>query len=492
MLDSCLFVIFGATGDLAQRKLYPALYNLLIEGRLPEDFAIVGTGRRFETREAFINMVDESVSRFSRRKEPLFKDRFHRMLHYFRMDFANAAGFARLASFLTKLEETLQSQGNRVYFLAVAPEQFGPITEQLRSNGMVRYSPDTWQRLMVEKPFGRNLESARTLNDKISALFPEENIFRIDHYLGKEMLQNLVAIRFANSLFEPLWNNRFIDNVQISVTETEGIGTRVSYYETAGALRDVVQNHLLQMLTLTAMEPPVNLSAQAIRNEKVKVLQAIKPMTPSEIRVNVVRGQYAAGTSEGRAVVGYRDEEGVSPTSTTETFVAMRLFVQNFRWAGVPFYLRTGKRLARRSAQVIIEFKSMPGVLYFETEPRLRPNLLVIKVQPEEGVALQFNAKKMGATEGVVPVRMDFCQHCELPHNSPEAYERLIADAIRGDTTLFTRWDEVEYQWRFIDTIIKTWQDTEPGFPNYEAGTWGPEEAEALLRRDGRRWHIFD
>jgi glucose-6-phosphate 1-dehydrogenase len=492
VLDSCLFVIFGATGDLAQRKLYPALYNLLIEGRLPENLAIVGTGRRLETREAFINMVDESVASFSRRSEPKFKNQFHRMLHYLQTDFSDSEGFAELASFLAQVEESQQTRGNRVYFLAVAPEQFGPITEQLRANRMVRQSPDTWQRLMIEKPFGRDLDSARALNAQISALFPEESIFRIDHYLGKEMLQNLVAIRFANSLFEPLWNSRFIDNVQISVTEAGGIGTRVRYYETAGALRDMVQNHLLQMLALTAMEPPVDLSAQAIRNEKVKVLQAIKPMTPFEIEANVVRGQYAAGLSGGRVVAGYRDEEGVAPTSTTETFVAMRLFVQNFRWAGVPFYLRTGKRLARRSAEVVIEFKSMPGVLYFASEPRLQPNLLVIKVQPEEGVALQFNAKKMGGTEGIVPVKMEFCQNCEFPHHSPEAYERLIADAIRGDTTLFTRWDEVEHQWRFIDSIVEVWQEASPSFPNYGAGTWGPREADELLRQDGRQWHVSD
>lgn len=463
----------------------------MAEGQLPESFAVVGIGRRLDNRDAFLEMVEESVTRFSRRRGPRLGSRFHRMLHYYRTDFADMEGFRKLAAYLTGIDESHRTGGKRIYFLAVGPEQFGPIADQLRANGMVANTSGSWQRLMVEKPFGNDLATAEVLNAQISALFPEENIFRIDHYLGKEMLQNLVTIRFANSLFEPLWNNRFIDNVQISVSEVGGVGTRAGYYETAGALRDVVQNHLLQMLALTAMEAPVALTPRAIRDEKVKVLQAIKPMTTPEIHRSVVRGQYARGTIGGSAVAGYREEEHVAPASVTETYVALRLFVQNFRWAGVPFYLRTGKRLARRSAEVVIEFKSMPGVLYFAAEPRLQPNLLVIKVQPEEGVALQFNAKEMGTTDGIVPVKMAFCQNCEFPHQSPEAYERLIADAMRGDTTLFTRWDEVEHQWRFIDTIAAAWQDTTPSFPNYEAGKWGPREADELLERDGRQWHLL-
>lgn len=463
----------------------------MAENVLPEDFAVVGIGRRLDDRDAFLKMVEESVASFSRRREPQLEGRFREMLHYIRTDFADTEGFRELASYLDEVDKLHGTGGRRIFFLAVGPEQFGPITDQLRANGMVTHTPGSWHRLMVEKPFGSDLETAEALNAQISALFPEESIFRIDHYLGKEMLQNLVAIRFANSLFEPLWNNRYIDNVQISVSEAEGVGTRGRYYENAGALRDVVQNHLLQMLALTAMEAPVALTPQAIRDEKVKVLQAIKPMSVPEIHRNVVRGQYAGGTIGSTPVVAYREEEHVASTSTTETFVALRLFVQNFRWAGVPFYLRTGKRLARRSAEVIIEFKSMPGVLYFAAEPRLRPNLLIIKVQPEEGVALQFNVKEMGTSDGIVPVIMDFCQNCEFPHQSPEAYERLIADALRGDTTLFTRWDEVAHQWRFIDTIAAAWQNTTPCFPNYKAGTWGPREADELLEGDGRQWHLL-
>jgi glucose-6-phosphate 1-dehydrogenase len=492
-LAPCVFVIFGATGDLASRKLFPALFNLLAEGLLPESFAVIGLGRRLENQAAFAEMVEDSIARFSRRRDPQLIGRFQKMLHYLRADFADAEAFRELQRLMTRLDATLGTAGNRIFFLSVGPEQFGLITDQLRSHRMVRNDGRSWQRVMVEKPFGRDLVTARALNEKISSLFREDSIFRIDHYLGKEMLQNLVAIRFANSLFEPLWNNRFIDNVQISVAETGGVGNRARYYETAGALRDVVQNHLLQMLALTAMEAPVELSPQAIRDEKVKVLRAIKPMdSSSEVMRNVVRGQYAGGEINGKPVVAYREEENVAPASDAETFVALRLFVQNFRWAGVPFYLRTGKRLWRRSAEVVIEFKSMPGVLYFASETPLQPNLLIIKVQPEEGVALQFNVKEMGTKGGIVPVQMDFCQNCLFPNQSPEAYERLIADVIRGDTTLFTGWDEVEHQWRFIDSIAEAWQGVSSGFPNYRAGTWGPKEAEELLRRDGRQWHLLE
>lgn len=487
-LAPCVFVIFGATGDLARRKLFPALYNLMAEGLLPEHFAVVGVGRRVEHEDTFKEEVWRSIERFSRKVDPNLADTFLQLIHYLRFDLSDAEGFRRLEASLAELDASRETAGNRVFFLSVGPGQFGLIIDQLQEHGMVKAEGGSWQRVMVEKPFGSDLATARALNEKITRVFSEESIFRIDHYLGKEMLQNLVAIRFTNSLFEPLWNRAHVDNVQISVSEMDGVGTRGRYYDTAGALRDVVQNHLLQMLALTAMEPPVELSPQAIRDEKVKVLRALKPIPADEVQHDVVRGQYGAGEIDGKVVPAYRDERNVSPSSRAETFVAMRLFVQNFRWAGVPFYLRTGKRLPRRSAEVIVEFKSLPDVLYFSAEPPVQPNLLVIKVQPEEGVAVQFNVKELGARGGIVPVQMDFCQNCLFPHQSPEAYERLISDGIRGDTTLFTRWDEVEHQWSFVDTIAEAWQQAPVDFPNYAAGTWGPPAADELLRRDGRQW----
>ncbi|HHT27677.1 MAG TPA: glucose-6-phosphate dehydrogenase [Firmicutes bacterium] len=490
-LPPCVFVIFGATGDLARRKLFPALYNLYAEGILPSRFAVVGVGRRLADQEAFLADVWAAIERFSRKINPELRESFLALIHYHRFDLADKTGFAQLAADLRRIDNERGTSGNRVYCLSVGPDQFEIVIDQLKEHRLVSNNDGAWQRVMVEKPFGRDLTTATNLNAKITGVFPEHSIFRIDHYLGKEMLQNLVAIRFANALFEPLWNSRYIDNVQLSVAESEGVGTRARYYESAGALRDVVQNHLLQMLTLVAMEPPVDLSSEAIRDEKVKVLRSLQPMTPAEIRRNTVRGQYGAGKIMGEAVPAYRDELNVAPQSTVETYAALRLEVPNFRWAGVPFYLRTGKRMPFRSAEIVIEFKSLPGVLYFRQQPPIAPNLLVIKVQPEEGVAIQFNTQGMGNNKGIIPVQMDFCQNCRFPSQSPEAYERLIADAILGDPTLFTRWDEVAHQWRYIDQIAAAWAENGAELPLYSAGSWGPEEADQLLRREGRRWHVY-
>lgn len=391
-----------------------------------------------------------------------------------------------------EIEGKYGTLGNRIYYLAVAPEYFQIIVENLRLHGLAAQD-NSWQRVVIEKPFGRDLVSARTLNRSITSVFGEENIYRIDHYLGKEMIQNIMVLRFANSIFEPIWNNRYIDHVQISATETVGVETRVGYYEKAGALRDMLQNHLLQALTLTAMEPPTSLDTQSVRDEKVKVLRSLSTYTPESVKYNVIRGQY--GPSEpgfsaksGRHLRGYRQEEGIAPSSQVETFVALKTEINNFRWAGVPFYIRTGKRLAEKSAQIVVQFKQLPQVLYRQEYPGLDPNVLIIRIQPKEGVVFQFNAKKPGVEQGITPVGMDFCQNCDYESNSPEAYEKLLLDIIRGDSTLFTRWDEVEYSWRFVDHISEAWKQETPDFPNYSAGSWGPVEAEELLARDGRRW----
>ncbi len=490
-LEPCLLVIFGATGDLARRKLFPALFNLHREGQLPQGFAVIGLGRRVENEGLFRELVLASVRQFSRvtdvDKETF--DEFLDLFRYRRFDIGEAGSFAGLGVAITEIEARRHTQGNRIFYLAVAPENFAPIVEQLARHGIARGSRG-WRRIVIEKPFGRDRASAEQLNRRITDVFPEKDVYRIDHYLGKEMLQNIMVIRFANSLFEPVWNNRFVDNVQISVTETDGVGTRGRYYERAGALRDMLQNHLMQLLSLTAMEPPVELDNRSVRDEKVKVIRAVGWGSRESAKQYVVRGQYGPGVVKGETVVGYRAEENVPPDSETETFVSVTLFINNFRWAGVPFYLRTGKRLARRSAEIVVQFKTLPGLLYAQTFGALEPNVLAVKVQPEEGVFLQFNAKEPGTRGQVVPVKMDYCQNCLYPDNTPEAYERLIRDVILGDATLFTRWDELESAWALVDAIAEAWKEKETRFPNYEAGTWGPREADELLRRDGRQWWV--
>ena len=486
-LEPCVLVIFGATGDLTRRKLYPALASLASQGRLPDSFAVVAVGRREKTdeivREEAKDAAVDQGNEIDTRTSALFG-----RLHYLQMDFDDAGAYPRLRDFLTKLDTVYHTRRNRIFFLAVAPQYFGTIAGHLYRQGMAT-NRGAWQRVVVEKPFGRNLPTARQLNERLTQAFSEKRVYRIDHYLGKEMLQNLMVIRFANTLFEPLWNSRYIEEVQISVSETVGVEGRGAYYEEAGALRDMVQNHMLQLLTLTAMEPPVALDADSIRDEKVKVLRSLRPLGTQDIESQVVRGQYGSGAIDGRALVGYRQEDRVNPESNTETYVALRLHIDNFRWSGVPFYLRTGKRLPVRSAEIIVRFREQPGVLYFgQKHHMLGPNLLVIKIQPEEGIFLQFNAKQPGTQSTIVPVKMDYCQNCHAGINSPEAYERLLADVMRGDSTLFTRWDEVEYAWHFVDQIASLWEKTGAGVELYPAGDWGPVAADRLLARHGHRW----
>ncbi|MFV9509951.1 glucose-6-phosphate dehydrogenase [Tepidibacillus sp. LV47] len=486
---SNIFVIFGGTGDLTYRKLIPALYNLHHENQLPEHFAVVSIGRRDKTSEQYRNELVDSVKQFSRFPfiEEVWKTLGER-LYYEQFDFSQDVGYYHLKEFLQQLDQKYQTNGNRIYYLAVAPEYFGFIAEKLKIHGLVE-NQRSWQRVVIEKPFGRDLLSARELNQQMIQVFTEENTYRIDHYLGKEMLQNIMVIRFANALFEPIWNHRYIDHIQISSSETVGVENRGGYYEKAGALRDMIQNHMLQLLTLTAMEPPINLKTESIRDEKVKVLRSIEEFTKETAIKNTVRGQYGPGMIKGKKVPGYREEERVSPTSTTETFAALKLHINNFRWSGVPFYIRTGKRMPAKSTEVIVQFKQLEHTLYFkEYKDNLMPNLLVIRIQPLEGIYLQFNAKQPGTKNHIVPVKMDFCQNCQVGTNSPEAYERLIYDVMRGDSTLFTRWDEVEYSWKLVDTIAEVWQNQPIDFPNYPSGTWGPKEADELLHRDRRRW----
>lgn len=487
--EGAVILLFGATGDLARRKLFPAVYSLYRDGKLSDQFAVVGLARRPKTREQFHQDVLESIREFAR--HDVEKDeQFHRFINHFEymsLNINDVDGFHQLRELVEQLEHTFGLKGNRLFYLALAPELFGPVSANIRAGGLL----DTpgWTRLVIEKPFGYDLESAEKLNNQIREVFREEEIFRIDHYLGKEMVQNIEVIRFANAFFEPLWNNRYISNIQITLSETVGVEERGGYYDQAGALRDMGQNHILQMIAMMAMEPPSRLVSEDIRDEKVKVLRSLRLYeTPEEVRRSVVRGQYTAGTIKGQPVRGYREEDKVSPDSRTETYFAAKVYVDNLRWAGVPFYVRTGKRLPLKATEVVVEFKNMPSGLLFNKDNRLEPNLLVFRVNPLEGIYFKINAKKPGADWAILPVAMDFCQSGQVGINTPEAYERLLFDAIKGDATYFTRWDEVALAWQFTDRIADTWRQSDEDLRWYAAGTWGPEEAKELLAKDGFRW----
>jgi glucose-6-phosphate 1-dehydrogenase len=486
---SCVMVIFGGTGDLTHRKLLPAIYNLKHSGKLPDNFAVVSIGRKELSHEEYREQAQNSIRSYSRFKDiddKLWQTVAER-IYYKKVDFQKSIGYDDLKSFLEELDKKYHTNGNRIFYLAVAPEYFGIIADELNNQQMV-INRNSWQRLIIEKPFGRDLTSAQQLNKKIKDVFGEDNTYRIDHYLGKEMIQSLMVLRFANSIFEPLWNNKYIDNIQISSSEMVGVENRGGYYEHSGALKDMVQNHMLQLLTLTAMEPPVNLNASSIREEKVKILRSLEEITPKMIKQDIVRGQYREGVINNIKVAGYRQEEKVSPDSNTETFVALKLHVDNFRWAGVPFYIRTGKRMKTKSTEIIVQFKAVPKILYSKEINSLNPNLLVIGVQPREGIYLKFNTKKPGTENLIISADMDFCQTCQFESNTPEAYERLLSDVMNGDNTLFTSWDEVEYSWKFVDTISSQWDNNTTPLPNYESGSFGPKEADELLVKDNRHW----
>lgn len=485
---SAIMVIFGGTGDLTHRKLMPALYNLVYDKLLPEHFAVVSIGRRDKTIEQYRNEVYDSLNKYSRNKiNESCWERLKNLIHYVLLDFTDQSGFSGLKEFLDELDVKAQTGGNRIYYLAVAPEYFETIVHGLQISNLAD-SIDSWRRLVIEKPFGKDLMTARKLNSKLNEVFKENSIYRIDHYLGKEMIQNIMVLRFCNSVFESLWSNKFIDNIQISLNEKYGIGTRGGYYEHSGAMRDMVQNHIIQILSLVAMEPPVNLKTDSIRTEKLKVIQAIEEFTPELLRDNVVFGQYGKGYIDGTPVPAYRDEETVQDNSSTETFVALKLHINNFRWAGTPFYVRTGKRLGAKSAEIVIQFKSLPKILYFQDRHVQEPNLLVIRIQPNVGVFFQFNTKDFSTHNDIVSMKMDSSHISPTQGNTPEAYERLIFDILHGDATLFSRWDEVEASWIFADKIIAYREQKKFHFPNYEAGTMGPVKAIELLARDGREW----
>jgi glucose-6-phosphate 1-dehydrogenase len=480
--EPCLMVIFGASGDLAHRKLMPALYSLAYRHLLPERFAIVGAARSEETDEEFRERMKEAVQKYAR--DEFRQDVWDELasgMRFATLDFSDPQGEDELEAMLCEVDAEHGTNGNRLYYFAVPPSAIGPLVAEIAA----RRTATGWVRLIIEKPFGHDLASARELNALIQKHFDESEVFRIDHYLGKETVQNMLALRFANGIFEPIWNRQFIDHVQIMVAESIGIEGRAAFYERAGAIRDIFQNHLLQLVAITAMEPPIDFTADSVRNEKVKVLKSILTPGPK----SVVRGQYGRGFIEGVEVPGYREEEGVDPNSTTETYVAAKLYVDNWRWADTPFYVRMGKRLPRRETTIAIQFKRAPHPPFEETAAEgLRPNVLLIHVQPNEGMSLAVGAKVPGQGMRIRTVHMDFLYGSAFRGGLPEAYERLILDAMLGDATLFTRADEIEEQWALVDAIIAAWQRDRPSFPNYPAGTWGPPSADELIHRDGRSW----
>ena len=487
--EPCTLVLFGATGDLTARKLVPALFNLDRNGLLPSKVAIVGVARRPVGDEGFRDAMRIAL-------EPLLNDaadrshaeRFIESLFYHATSFDDAEGFRGLAERLRAIERTKGLPGHRLFYLATSPSYFVPIVEQLAGVGLTAEG-EGWSRVIVEKPIGHDLASARELNDSLLLHLAESQIFRIDHYLGKETVQNLLALRFANGIFEPLWNQKYVEHVQITVAESLGVEGRGGYYDRSGALRDMVQNHLLQVLSLVAMEPPAALEADAIRNEKVKVLSALRRMDRDLIDRDVVRGQYAAGGLLGEMVSGYLDETGVPGGSKTETYVALRLFIDNWRWAGVPFLLRSAKRLPKRATEVYIQFRRPPLTLFRETSVHaVTPNALIVNVQPNEGISLRFGAKVPGPDIVIQQVKMDFRYGSSFASASPEAYERLLLDALNGDSTLFTRRDEVEAQWSFIQDILDGWRLNDAAPEPYEAGTWGPAAAERLVEGSIKEW----
>ena len=484
-------VIFGATGDLTRRMLLPAVYRLFRQSLLPDCFALVGVAREDTTDERVRARAINTMKEFGHEPDDMAKwDEFTKTLHYVGGDFDDPQTFVKLREKLDEMDRERGTAGNRLYYLAVPPGVMATVAEQLGRAGLVAEpGGERWTRIIVEKPFGRDLKSAQETNATLHRVFDESQIYRIDHYLGKETVQNLMVFRFANVIWEPVWNRTYVDHVQITVAETVGVERRAGYYETSGALRDMVQSHLLQVLTLVAMEPPAAYDADSIRNEKVKVLHSVLPIRGEDVRHNAVRGQYAASTDGATPMAGYRDEEGVAPDSRTETFAALRLEIDNWRWAGVPFYLRTGKRLPAKASEVVVRFRPAPHPILDVVEgDRPSPNALVLRIQPREGISLYFEAKVPGLSGPMQPVSMDFDYSRAFGVESPEAYERLLLDAMLGDATLFARKDEVEAACGLITPILEEWAaggEPEP----YPAGTWGPRGADELLERDGHSWH---
>ncbi len=486
--DPCAIVIFGATGDLTRRKLMPALLRLSQQRLIPAEFAVIGVSRQTLTDDEFRSMMREAVLAFGDNEE--FDESswssFAKGLFYVSGVFDSEETYQALTRRLSEVEETRRTQGNRIFYLATAPEFFGVIAKQLGAFNLSQ-SPG-WTRIIVEKPFGYDLDSARALNDELAAVFKEEQIYRIDHYLGKETVQNLLVFRFANSIFEPLWNRQYIDHIQVTNAETVGVEGRGSYYDKAGVVRDMIQNHVFQVSSLIAMEPPVSLHPKSIRDEKTKAMQSVRPIPEDRVDEFAVSGQYGAGYVLGDTVPGYREEPGVDPHSNTETFAALKLFFDDWRWAGVPFYIRSGKRLQKRITEIAIQFKDVPHHLFTDADSPLEPNVLVIRIQPNEGITLRFGAKLPGPAMRIRWVSMDFRYGSSFGVKPPEAYERLLLDCMLGDSTLYARRDMVERGWEIVMPILNAWRKPAPDFPNYPAGSWGPKAAFDLIERDGREW----
>jgi glucose-6-phosphate 1-dehydrogenase len=489
--NPCVMVIFGATGDLTKRKLIPALLNLAQEEVLPKQFAIIGFAGNELTTEVFRKNLGAELPQFAHDPIDLkMWDWLSQRIYFVKGDFQDPEAYKRLQQQISEVEKLHNTGGNKFFYLAVAPRFFTPIVQQLGNAGLVKEENGKWARIIIEKPFGHDLESARLLNAELKKVLDEKQIYRIDHYLGKETVQNVMVFRFTNNIIEPLWNRNYVDHVQITASETVGVEHRGGFYETAGALRDMVPNHLFQLMTMTAMEPPISFDADEVRNKQAEVLHAIQPLAPEDVLTNMVRGQYGEGYIDGGHVVGYRQEPDVSPDSNTETFVALKLQIDNWRWAGVPFYLRTGKRLAKRATEIVIQFRRTPFVLFRNTAVKnLETNRLVIHIQPEEGISLSFGAKVPGSVMRLGLVNMDFDYKSYFGAEHGTGYERLLRDCMAGDATLFQRADMVEAGWSVIQPIIDVWHALPArGFPNYAAGSWGPVEAEELLERDGRSW----
>ena len=480
----CLITIFGATGDLSHRKLFPSLFHLFQQDNLDEHIAIIGIGRRDYTNEVFREQVKSSIQKHVKDTDQI--DAFMEHVDYFKHDVSDEQCYDSLLRFSNELDSQYQLKGNRLFYLAMAPQFFGIISDYLKSSGLT----DTtgFKRLVIEKPFGSDLKSAEQLNNQLRRSFKEEEIYRIDHYLGKDMVQNIEVLRFSNAMFEPLWNNKYISNIQVTSSEVLGVEDRGGYYESSGALKDMVQNHMLQMVALLAMEAPISLNSEDIRAEKVKVLKSLRQLDPQEVKQNFVRGQYDEGFVEGEKVIAYRDEDRVAEDSNTPTFVSGRLTIDNFRWAGVPFYIRTGKRMKSKSIQVVVEFKEVPMNLYYQTDKLLDSNLLVINIQPNEGISLHLNAKKNIQGIDTEPVQLSYAMSAQDKMNTVDAYENLLFDCLKGDATNFTHWEELKSTWKFVDVIQDEWTMNEPNFPNYESGTNGPLESDLLLSRDGNHW----
>jgi glucose-6-phosphate 1-dehydrogenase len=488
--EPCTVIIFGASGDLTKRKLVPALYRLTQERLLPAEFAIIGFARSQMSHDDFRAKMKDAVATYSeaKRVDEAVWDSFAKGIFYVSGDVNDPAAYQKISALLDEVDKERGTAGNRVFYLSTSPSLYAEAIQQLGAANLAKPEGKGWTRIIIEKPFGHDLASARDLNVEAAKVFDEDQLYRIDHYLGKETVQNLMVFRFANGIFEPIWNRRYVDHVQITNAEALGVEGRGGYYDTAGVLRDMIQNHVFQVLSLVAMEPPISLSANAVRDEKIKVMQAVRPISRDSVSEMVVRGQYAAGAVAGKAVPAYREEKDVAPNSQTDTFVALKLYFDNWRWADVPFYLRSGKRMPKRVTEIAIQFRKAPLQLFKSAQQEMEPNVLVIRVQPDEGITMRIGAKVPGQVTRIRWVNMDFRYGASFGVKSPEAYERLLLDCILGDSTLYARRDMTERGWEIVMPILESWASSKEEIHKYEAGTWGPAAADDLMAKDGREW----